>query len=370
MDMTIPLTSDLFEGANAVTVSAKLELVNSDSQNRVLLYPPTYMDGTYKSKHVISKPDENGISSHVLIDSVQSQARRISKYYPEIDRLPDIYTTINGDQYSATSDLAHRAYDAILRDSLLGDTPWIQSEVGQQLANASLKNATALYRHSPATLIFGGWDSHTGKSDPFRIARCLSSEIWASNGEVMTRVATKGSPVVIKNDEQVFLDDNHLLQTGEAPKKSDQKRPSEIGHGTVPSQGEAKGVIVDADSIRLTGALSLTRLNRYRFPVSGTHNPEIDRAGRNVIACIALYLLAQHIETGLDLRSGCDLEAVEWSWTLRQGLNGKQAVEVNSGIMQEQLDGLIEKAENLGLTFADSTYLEATPALESIISRY
>ncbi len=367
--MTTRLTTDLFEGANAITVSSRLELLNSNEQARVLLYPPTYMDGTYNSKHVISRPDQSGISSHVLIDSVQSEARRISQYYPELEGMPDIYVTIGEQTYSATADLAHRAYDALLRDSLLDDTPWTQTEVGEQLANAAIRNATALYQHVPATLLFGGWDSHTGKSSPFRIARSITSEIWASNGEVMSRLATKGSPVMVKKDEQIYLNEDHLLQTGQAPKGTKQQRPSEVGLGSVPSEAEPKGIIVDADSIMLNGSLSLTRLNRYRFPINGNNSPEVDKAARNVIACAGLCMLTKHLESGLDLRSGCDLEMIEWNWVLRQGLDGKVPVEVNSNIMSELLSNSIARAEELGLTFADSITLKASPALETVISR-
>jgi CRISPR-associated protein Csb1 len=367
--MTTMLTTDLFEGVNAITVSSRLELLNSNEQARVLLYPPTYMEGTYESKHVISRPDPNGISSHVLIDSVQSEARRISKYYQDIEGMPDIYVVMGEQIYSATADLAHRAYDALLRDSLLDDIPWTQTEIGVQLGSSSIRNATALYQHAPAMLLFGGWDSHTGKSSPFRIARSITSEIWASNGEVMTRVATKGSPVVVRKDEQVYLSEDHILQTGEAPEGTKQKNPSDIGLGTVPSRPEPKGIIVDADSIMLNGSLSLARLNRYRFPINGDNDPEGDKAARNVLACLGLYMLTMHLESGLDLRSGCDLEMVEWSWVIRQGLNGKVPIEVDSNIMRGLLSKAINRAEELGLAFADSISLQASPALESVVSR-
>jgi len=350
-------------------VTARLELINSTGQKRVLLYPPTYMEGTHGSKHVISRPDENGISSHVLIDSVQSEARRMSKYYQNIGFMPDIFTRISGVEFSATADLSHRAFDALVRDSTWDGTPWTETDLCRELASSDIKNATALYRSAPAILLFGGWDSHTGKSNPFRIARSISAEIWASNGEVMKRLATKGSPVVVSKDEQVYLNDRHQLQVGEAPQKADQAKPSEIGLGTVPSQAEAKGVIVDADSIRLTGAISLTRLNRYRFPINGTHNPEVDRAARNVLAAAGLYMLTRHLETGLDLRSGCDLEMVECSWLLRSGLHGKTPVEVDSASAMNLLKESVAQADKLGLAFGQSVHLQATPALESIISR-
>lgn len=363
------LTLDHLDNTNAISVSARLELINSSDQDRVLLYPPTYMDGTYDSKHVISRPNSDGISTHILIDSVQSEARRMSQYYPEIEGMPDIFTTINDEVYSSVADLSHRIYDALLRDSTLDGTQWSDTEICKSLANASIKNATALYQYAPATMLFGGWDSHTGKSNPFRVARSISAEIWASNGEVMTRLATKGSPMVVSKDEQVYLDENHNLQVGDAPKGTKQKKPSEIGLGSVPSGGEAKGVIVDADSIRLTGSISLNRLNRYRFPLNGNENKEENRAARNVLAATGLYLMSKHLETGLDLRSGCDLETVECEWILRQGLKGKTAVEVNSTIAMSLLKEAVSKAENLGLKFADPIQLRATSALESITIR-
>jgi CRISPR-associated protein Csb1 len=370
-DTPLPISPALLDEANAVTLTARLELLNAAGQDRVILYPPTYKDGTYKSKHVISRPDHNGISSHVLIDSVQSEARRISKYYPLLREmgLPDIEVRIGGRLYSATADFSHRTFDALLRDSCEGQTPWPQTEMSRALANSTIQDATALYRHAPATLIFGGWDSHTGKSNPFRIARSLCAEIWAANAEVLSRLVTKGSPFTILNDEQVHLNSDHLLELGTAPEVTKQKKPSEVGLGTVTPDAEQKGVIVDADSIRLTAVLSLNRLNRYRFPVDGNNDPNRDRAARNVLAFTGLLMLIMHLENGLDLRSGCDLEMVDQSWVLRKGLDGKLPLIVGKDALYEQLTQAVAAAEKSGLHFADTVTLHASEALETLVSR-
>ena len=51
----------------------------------------------------------------------------------------------------------HRIADAILRDSLHDGQPFRKSELGKSLDEASLQNATPLYKLCPTALIFGLW---------------------------------------------------------------------------------------------------------------------------------------------------------------------------------------------------------------------
>ena len=53
----------------------------------------------------------------------------------------------------------HRIADALLRDSLLNGELFRLSDIGKSFADASTKNATALFKVCPTGLVFGLWDS-------------------------------------------------------------------------------------------------------------------------------------------------------------------------------------------------------------------
>jgi CRISPR-associated protein Csb1 len=57
----------------------------------------------------------------------------------------------------------HRIFDALLRDNFDGDDLFRDGPIGRAITDAVPRNATALLRHSPHTLVFGGWDSTGAK---------------------------------------------------------------------------------------------------------------------------------------------------------------------------------------------------------------
>ena len=67
-------------------------------------------------------------------------------------------------------DIAHRAADAFVRYSKLGD------EVKQAFKSYNLGNANELAKLAPTTLIFGCWDSRDTQTN---CARIVASEIRA-----------------------------------------------------------------------------------------------------------------------------------------------------------------------------------------------
>ena len=77
-------------------------------------------------------------------------------------------------------DAPHRAFDAYWRDSLLDGEKFDKTPIGKALQQASLEDATALLQYDPATLAYGGWNSHR-KGHQAKFPRFYSSEIvgWA-----------------------------------------------------------------------------------------------------------------------------------------------------------------------------------------------
>ena len=89
-------------------------------------------------------------------------------------------------------DAPHRVYDAILRDSLLNGTPFMQSEEGRRLAAAKPADATALLELSPTALLFGAWHSQgEGGGLGAKFPRALVSEIMGIDTPVEKIVANQ-----------------------------------------------------------------------------------------------------------------------------------------------------------------------------------
>src|SRR5690606_12931360 len=139
----------------------------------------------------------------------------------------------------------------ILRDSLLGDEPFMESEAGKRLAKAKTDDASAVLEISPNALVFGAWHS-TGEGGGIgaKFARCLTSEIVGIDvpmeelvdprtGEVEFRTACRrtGSridPLGVLRKVEVFKGESGWATTeAAAGRRAKKVRPSEINHGNI-----------------------------------------------------------------------------------------------------------------------------------------
>jgi len=128
----------------------------------------------------------------VLVDSVQSQANRLEESLLAIIRqksafIPHVVVDFRGKDLAGITTITsleapHRVFDAIFRDSLLGEKEFMKSDLGMSLAKASNADASVLLEISPTALLFGCWHS-TGEGGGFgaKFARCLVSEIVAAD---------------------------------------------------------------------------------------------------------------------------------------------------------------------------------------------
>lgn len=296
------------------------------------IFPPTYPGEGRNNpppRHVYERRRRNDQDSWcVLIDSVQSQANRLEECLLEAigDGVPIPYVVVDfskseldGITRVTSLDAPHRVYDAILRDSLLGDKPFMESPEGQRLAKAKLEDASALLEISPTALLFGAWHS-TGEGGGLgaKFARSLISEIVAidvpvdefvSNqrtGELDVRTAGRrtGSridPLGVLRKVEVFKGENGWATTeAAAGKKAKQVRPSEINHGNIAPTVQMLGVT--CDHIEHSFVLSFASLRRLRFG-----SPERNAAGRSLLAALGLLAIAEQDIQGYALRSRCDL---------------------------------------------------------------
>ncbi len=341
--------AELTGSAAAVRRRQRLQPVGGPNDT---IYPPTYPGEGRSSgpRHVYEVRRINGADLVcVLIDSVQSQANRMEEaLQAAIERealpIPHIVVDFRNQGLTGVSEITslqapHRVYDAILRDSLLDDTPFMESGIGRELALASPADAGALLTASPTALLFGAWHSTGGGGGiGAKFARVLVSEIIAVNvpvepapseasgyvqfkageeasGEVRFKGASKGAdtlyqtagrrtssridPLGILRKVEVYQDDSKTWDTKKFG-KAKQVRPSEINHGNIAPSVAALGIT--CDYAEHTAVLSLAGLRRLRFG-GGVK----DTAGRAMIAALGITALLEQDAYGYALRSRCDL---------------------------------------------------------------
>ncbi|SIS74415.1 type I-G CRISPR-associated RAMP protein Csb1/Cas7g [Alicyclobacillus vulcanalis] len=294
------------------------------------IFPSTY-PGEFQNdppKHVFERRMIEGEEVWcALVDSVQSQANRMEEALLEVVRqggLPVPYVVVDfrdrgllGLTEITSLEAPHRIYDAILRDSLLDGKPFMESEVGLRLAQASPSNATALLETSPTALVFGAWHS-TGSGGGLgaKFARCLTSEIVAirvpveeiprRDGTLVVRTAGRrtGSRIdplgILRKVEVYKSDTNWDVVPDRAGKGAKKVRPSEINHGNITPSVNPLGIT--CDHLEHTFVLSFAGLRRLRFG-----GDERDRAGRVLLAALGLLAMLEQDRHGYALRSRCDL---------------------------------------------------------------
>jgi CRISPR-associated protein Csb1 len=283
----------------------------------------------------------------VLVDSVQSQANRLEECLLEAirgDGLPVPYVEVDftgakldGISKITSLDAPHRVYDAILRDSLHNDKPFMESNIGLRLAKAKVDDASAsaLLETSPTALLFGAWHS-TGQGGGLgaKFARCLISEIVAIDvpvedvvlnqrtGEVEVRTSGRRTssridPLGILNRIKIYrakdVSSGWTARKDEALTKGDNEEPvlypakkgkpgraSLINHGNVTPS--VQPLSITCDHLEHSFVLSFAALRRLRFG-----GDEKDAAGRSLLAALGLFALAEQDARGYALRSRCDL---------------------------------------------------------------
>ncbi len=304
------------------------------------IFPPTYppersAPRNAPPRHVFELRRVDGEEIWcVLIDSVQSQANRLEEALlaaaDEDDndgKVPLPYVTVDFRQAGleplarvTSLDAPHRVYDAILRDSLLDDVPFMQSAEGHRLSAAKPSDATALLELCPTALVFGAWHSQGGGGGlGAKFPRTIVSEIMAIDTPVESsmvaqragvmhvqtagrRTGSRIDPLGILRRVEVFkgasVGDWNTDQ-GAAGKGAKKVRPAEINHSNIAPTVEPLGVTCDYAEHRAT--ITLAGLRRLRF------GGERDVAGRALVASLGLLALAEQDARGYALRSRCDL---------------------------------------------------------------
>lgn len=338
------------------------ESLPGDSQYRVC--PPTY---AIDQKYLITERGE------VRLDSPQSFANRLEARImregitPSIDVIDQVGAVIVNSRQ-----LPHRVFDAALRDSLLDGQPFFKSPLGASLRAARPKTATALFKHSPETLLFGAWDSHMGGgSQVARWPRAITGRVFGTGATRRQGAASKGDPLGFDNDalgavyitlEGTMTLDESQAATDEKGKKRTWKKLSGSGHGQIiTTEGAVDGV--DVNDIYLQAAVHLGQLRAYAFPTE-VSSVEQDIAARMVLTALGVWAVQATITDSFTLRSGCDLICESLAWTARWGLGKDEPLEITAEEARAVLKETISILEGISLGWDITPIpLQASPSL-------
>ncbi|WP_419163794.1 type I-U CRISPR-associated RAMP protein Csb1/Cas7u [Candidatus Palauibacter sp.] len=390
---------------DAVALRSKLTLKPAGGDGDKV-FPPSYaVDGQADHKYAVEERrvgDAEETSVAVLLDSVASQANRAELALLEgWERgelsFPVPYVDFRGDRgltdYERLTVLEapHRLADAIFRDSLLDGTLFRFSDIGRAITDATPRDATEMYRHSPTSLLFGLWDS-TGPRGGLgsKFQRQYVSEIVGLDAVIGKKVGSRIDPLQIAKvatDDRAFnsADSDEVWTFDEDEAEKDKKgkpvyasrggtsgeagQPSKINHGNVaPSiDGQAGGATISR-AVQ-TVVISLAGLRRLRFK---GFDQDAEQAARTAIAALGVAAVAYQYEADFDLRSRCLLlpthpPRIE---LLRRDGSAAEIIEVDRDTAVKLLAESAAHATDAGIPWAtDEIRLEPAPKLLELIKR-
>jgi len=341
------------------------------------IFPPTYPGERNNDppRHVFERRRIEGEDVWcVLVDSVQSQANRMEEALlaaaqEGLVQIP--YVTVDFSKAElepleriTSLDAPHRVYDAILRDSLLQGTPFMQSPEGQLLASAKPADATALLEISPTALAFGAWHSQgSGGGLGAKFPRTLVSEIMAIGTPVENflvnqrteeidyrtsgrRTRSRIDPLGILRKVEVFKGaSGWSTDKASAGKGAKKVRPSETNHGNIAPTIQPLGVTCDHAEHRAT--ITLAGIRRLRFG-----GGKRDAAGQALVASLGLLAMAEQDTYGYALRSRCDLVCEGAASLELVHRDGQTAlIEIDLDLARQLYQQAYQEAEDAGFKF-------------------
>jgi len=352
-----------------------------------LVFPCTVAGGKYQISNRRIPGYDQSVSCAIL-DSVQSQANRMEDALLADIRSGKLHLPHLETDFSAIEGLEkevgkitcfeapHRIFDAILRDSI--DSKGVHfplTEQGMAVIKANSKNATAIFQVSPASLLFGSWDS-TGVSGGLgeKYTRCVVSEVVGINGEQAARLGTRIDPLNVAglvDPEKILKDTKDEMWTLIAKNRKGLKKPSELNHSSVPWEGGSEKLPhggITCDYIQQSTTISFAALRQLHFLVGKEDQSSFAHA---VLAAIALHAAALNVERGWHLRSRCDLvldDGVTPEWEILGASPSKETL--SSDTTRKVLLDSIEAAKNAGLPWNDTPInLTPSPALRELVTK-
>ena len=402
-ELTFEKLSEAVAGG-AVALRAKTTLQPAGGAGDKV-FPPTFApEGRAEHKYAVEERqvgDGDKPSTVVLLDSVASQANRAELALLEGWRSEELSFPVPYVDFTVDEDVRdigeltvleapHRLADAIFRDSLLDDTLFRLSDMGQAITDATPRNATALFRYSPTALLFGMWDS-TGPKGGLgsKFQRAYVSEIVGLDAVIGRKVGSRIDPLQIEKldpNEKAFnhedprqvwtLDESEAEMEKGKPKAASRGsesgeagQPSKINHGNIAPTIDAQSGGVTISKAVQTTVISLAALRRLRF--SG-QNRETESTARTAIAALGVAAIAYQHQIDYDLRSRCLLipeHAPRLELVGRDG-SAPEIVDVDRSVAQDILARASERAVQAGIGWeTEEIRLVPAPKLVELIKR-
>lgn len=307
------------------------------------VFPPTYTvdDKQSRTKYAVEQRRIGGADvAVVLLDSVASQANRMEEALHAAWEAGRLNFPVIGVDFSPEPELAdlgrittlqapHRIADALLRDSLTTEgLPFRDSADGRAYTQASVRNASTVFRLCPTALIFGVWDSTGPKGGSgSKFQRALVSEVvgvaYASGVKTGSRMDPAGIQANVNIYHRAGSASDWTTEVAEAQQDKQGKpvlfnrsgaegkgKPSAINHSNVAPSIDSSAGGVTFDYAQQTSVLSLPALRRLRFvegqdgrPIEPAARLAAETAARTALAALALAAVALARDNGLDLRS-------------------------------------------------------------------
>ena len=380
--------NDLLESVrNAAALRLRLRLQPMYGQGEIV-FPCTVAGGKYQISNRRIPGNSGSIESLpcAILDSVQSQANRMEDALLSDIRAGNLHLPHLETDFTEVKDLEksigkitcfeapHRIFDAILRDSV--DDKGIHfplTELGKRVIKANAKDATPIFQVSPASLLFGSWDS-TGVSGGLgeKYTRCVVSEVVGINQIQAERAGTRVDPLNLASSidpDKILKDTKDVMWSQIAKNRKNLKKPSELNHSSViwPKEGAQMHGGVTVDYIQQSTTISFPALRQLHFPVGGKDQSSYAHA---VLAAIALHAAALNVARGWHLRSRCDLVLEDGATPQWEILGGASVTKqtLSADATREVLKEAIEKAKEAGLPWNDKPiFLKPSPALEKLV---
>ena len=366
---------------NAIRVTVKLFPASGDGGK---VFPPTYEGGKYAKESRLM--EDGSIQNTVLLDSVQSQANRMEIALLEAIKSGNVkmpllrvdFGDIKGLKPISTLETPHRIADAIFRESLVGNIPFRDSEIGKAFVESNVRNATGMFQYCPHALVFGVWDStgSTGMGNKFQ--RIITSEIIGVDVHYGVKTESRIDPIIMgggKTEIYETANGGWTVDPAEAarddgkPKKYG-KKVSELNLGNIPPSIKELGGGVTLGYAMHTAVISIPAIRRLHFPVNGNDSPETDKRGRSVILLLALASIKHAIDQGYDLRSRCLLiPRGEPRYEYIDNEGNVSEFTLTTSDSDKMLNDAIDSARKAGLPWMESDItLVANNAIKKLIS--
>lgn len=319
--------------------------------------PAIYEGGVYQEDRRWASPDDAEPTPVIVVDNVPSQANRLEdalRKHRELTSVPEFILDLSALTHLpshlptriSSLHFPHRNADAYLRDSTIGESDFVKTELGRDIFSATAEKSAPLMAWFPQALLYGFWQSHLGKKrSNSKHARAWVSEIvgWQPAASDTRVLGLKGDPLNLTTTEEVTSnkDDRTKWDLGKK-NQSDVKggqrdKLSEIGHGQVPFMGkDASAGAVSFAKVTQRATISFAQLRR--IGLGANHFDDADAAARALLVAMGLCAHQLAFGRGFALRSGAELRPRS---TLVTWLGAERDEECDLGDAKAALDLLM-----------------------------